>query len=488
MANSWVVQQATQFNAVGGNRATAVFPLPLTAGNPILVMLLAIDTGAALDTSPDSSWVANYIDPADPGWIQLSDTQGNTFYQFARIWGDPVNNLTLCGGVGIASLAAPASSSLPGGADAATFIFTPPISSPEKCLIGLVAFEIFDGGYQYAGNEVGGSLLEGSTVSPVASDCLITFATANYPAVPANGTFFYAAGLVVTHDGSILTPGPSHRSDTQPFALAAAVATTVNNRKITLGAQFVASPHTSIIPYTETYQASFGDTPGPGTIINSQTCCFEAALYNTPLAQVAPPLFFPPPTAYLSMQSVTLTSPGSDAIYYTLDGSPPTNSLRYTGPLSVSVTTTIKAVAVKAGLANSPIVGATYTLPERIGLQTVVTGNVNTILGLSPKTNYYKSGTVRFTLVPPVGFTGRCTPGGPDFPGGPPLADPLWVDVPIDPSGTFSATLQGNDWIVPAGTLYRVSYLVPNVSFTPRCYVIAGNKLDLNVALPVSQG
>ena len=67
---------------------------------------------------------------------------------------------------------------------------------------------------------------------------------------------------------------------------------------------------------------------------------------------------------YTSAQSVTLSSPGADAIYYTLDGSTPTHSSTlYTGPITVYSTTTINAIATKAGLTDSTVATATYTFP-----------------------------------------------------------------------------------------------------------------------------
>jgi len=49
-------------------------------------------------------------------------------------------------------------------------------------------------------------------------------------------------------------------------------------------------------------------------------------------------------------------------IHYTTDGSTPTaESAAYNGPITLSNTTTIKAIAVKAGLANSAVFSATYT-------------------------------------------------------------------------------------------------------------------------------
>jgi len=71
---------------------------------------------------------------------------------------------------------------------------------------------------------------------------------------------------------------------------------------------------------------------------------------------------------------VTLTSATvSAAVYYTTDLSEPTtSSTLYTGPIIISNDITIKAIAVKPGLTNSPVVSFTYTvkmpilLPESI--------------------------------------------------------------------------------------------------------------------------
>jgi hypothetical protein len=75
----------------------------------------------------------------------------------------------------------------------------------------------------------------------------------------------------------------------------------------------------------------------------------------------AMPSFSPPPATYNTPQSVTLTdsTPGA-TIYYTTNGSTPTAaSTPYTGPIPVSTTTTIKAIAV-GGSGVSSVVTATY--------------------------------------------------------------------------------------------------------------------------------
>ncbi|RSN13624.1 hypothetical protein DMC63_27020 [Streptomyces sp. WAC 05977] len=79
---------------------------------------------------------------------------------------------------------------------------------------------------------------------------------------------------------------------------------------------------------------------------------------------VASPTFDPPGGSYPSARSVTLSSATAGAtIRYTVDGSTPTaSSTVYTGPITVSATSTISAIAFKSGSANSPVASASYTI------------------------------------------------------------------------------------------------------------------------------
>ena len=88
------------------------------------------------------------------------------------------------------------------------------------------------------------------------------------------------------------------------------------------------------------------------------------ATYTINLPQVATPTFSPAAGTYTSAQSVTISSTTSGAtIYYTTDGSTPTTSSSvYSSAISVSSTTTIKAMAVKSGYTNSEVATATYTI------------------------------------------------------------------------------------------------------------------------------
>ncbi|MFL6353769.1 MAG: chitobiase/beta-hexosaminidase C-terminal domain-containing protein, partial [Bryobacteraceae bacterium] len=84
------------------------------------------------------------------------------------------------------------------------------------------------------------------------------------------------------------------------------------------------------------------------------------------LPAAATPDFSPAAGTYSSPQSVTLSdnSAGTN-IYFTTDGSAPTSSSTvYTSPLSVSTTTTIKAMAAAAALSPSAVGSATYTIQQ----------------------------------------------------------------------------------------------------------------------------
>ena len=83
------------------------------------------------------------------------------------------------------------------------------------------------------------------------------------------------------------------------------------------------------------------------------------------------PTFSPAAGVYTSAQNVAISTETEDAdIYYTTNGSAPTtNSSKYISPMSVSETTTIKAMAVKSGCENSAIESATYVILQHAGTE-----------------------------------------------------------------------------------------------------------------------
>ena len=87
--------------------------------------------------------------------------------------------------------------------------------------------------------------------------------------------------------------------------------------------------------------------------------------YSHPVIEtVATPTFSPAAGEYATAQNVTIACATEGAsIYYTLDGTDPTaNSTAYTEAITISDTTTVKAIAMKEGMNNSEIASATYII------------------------------------------------------------------------------------------------------------------------------
>lgn len=83
-----------------------------------------------------------------------------------------------------------------------------------------------------------------------------------------------------------------------------------------------------------------------------------------PITQVADPTFSPAGGTYLGPQSVDLYDATSNStIYYTINGTTPTtSSLKYTGPITVSTTESLRAIAVAPGETSSAVTSAAYTI------------------------------------------------------------------------------------------------------------------------------
>ena len=80
--------------------------------------------------------------------------------------------------------------------------------------------------------------------------------------------------------------------------------------------------------------------------------------------QVAAPVFSPAEGTFTTASTQIKLSCGTSGatIYYTMNGSTPSpSSTRYTGAVTISSTTTFKAIAVKSGMADSDVVNKTYT-------------------------------------------------------------------------------------------------------------------------------
>jgi len=128
---------------------------------------------------------------------------------------------------------------------------------------------------------------------------------------------------------------------------------TVDGSTPTVGSPVYTAPIT--INGTTTIQA-IASAPG-----FDQSTVASAAYIDS--AQVGTPVFSPASGIYTQPVSVTISdsTPGA-TIYYTTDGTAPTtSSTKYTGPVSVSTSETLNAIAVASGLANSIAGSASYT-------------------------------------------------------------------------------------------------------------------------------
>ena len=89
-----------------------------------------------------------------------------------------------------------------------------------------------------------------------------------------------------------------------------------------------------------------------------------SAGYTINLSAAATPAFSPEGGTYNGTQTVTITDATSGAnIYYTLDGTTPTTqSTLYTGPVAITASATLSAIAAASGYSNSGVESATYTI------------------------------------------------------------------------------------------------------------------------------
>ncbi|HTQ32503.1 MAG TPA: chitobiase/beta-hexosaminidase C-terminal domain-containing protein, partial [Opitutaceae bacterium] len=81
--------------------------------------------------------------------------------------------------------------------------------------------------------------------------------------------------------------------------------------------------------------------------------------------QVSAPVFSPAGGTYATAQNVTITSPTTGAlIRYTTDGSTPSETAGtvYSGPVNISATTTLQAIAYVPGFVDSPVTSASYAI------------------------------------------------------------------------------------------------------------------------------
>jgi hypothetical protein len=187
------------------------------------------------------------------------------------------------------------------------------------------------------------AIATGYSLSPVASKAYV------YSALPpATAPSFSLAG------GTYNTPQMLTLTDATPGAT---IHYTTNGTTPTAASTLYAGPIT--IASTETVQAVAIATGYSLSPVSSKAYTY------TPLPLATAPYFSLAGGHYTTAQMLTLTdtTPGA-SIYYTTNGTMPTTaSTKYTGPITISTSETVIAIAVAAGYTNSNPASKAYVIP-----------------------------------------------------------------------------------------------------------------------------
>lgn len=199
-------------------------------------------------------------------------------------------------------------------------------------------------------------------------------------AAPNNGTNAFVARLNVTAQVTPVATATAVTSSKNPATVGAQVTYTA-----TVSARSGTARPTGNVVFSingkavETIQLNLGSKAtlsgsfsiaGRYTIEASYTGGSQFEASSGQLAEVidarpaAAPVFTPPPGTYTAAQSVKMSdATAGAAIHYTTNGSAPgASSPKYSGPIRVGMTTTIRAIAIAPGHPNSAIVEAIYVI------------------------------------------------------------------------------------------------------------------------------
>ncbi len=184
--------------------------------------------------------------------------------------------------------------------------------------------------------------------------------------------------------------------------------------------------------------------------------------------QVATPTFSLPSSVYYTPQTMTISDATAGAkIYYTFDGTTPTtSSYLYAGPISLTQSRTIKAIAVATGMTNSTVAATIITLTVAnpslspaggtySGAQTV------TVTSATPSATFYYTTNGQSPTTSSTRYTGPITVGASE------TLKVLGGRTGFSPSGIVSATYTITSGTVtatptfsPAGGTYTAAQTV----------------------------
>lgn len=115
--------------------------------------------------------------------------------------------------------------------------------------------------------------------------------------------------------------------------------------------------------YAESKWAGSAESVTFTVTANAQISTILVTLADKPVVEVEAPVITPDTGTYSEAQTVTITAAEGNSIFYTLDGTEPSDaSTVYEGPFTVSETTTIKAIATNDDDVASPVATSVITI------------------------------------------------------------------------------------------------------------------------------
>jgi arginine exporter protein ArgO len=181
----------------------------------------------------------------------------------------------------------------------------------------------------------------------------IAIETGNTPSPVASASYTLNQGLAAP----TFSPAAGTYPTSQPVTISAAAGTTIyyttNGTTPTTTSSVYGSPIT--VSSTETLNAIAAES-------GLTTSSAGSAAY-TIAPQLSTPTFSPGAGTYTTSQPVTISAAAGTTIYYTTNGSTPTTSSSvYGGPITVSSTETLNALAAENGFTTSTVGSAAYTI------------------------------------------------------------------------------------------------------------------------------
>jgi hypothetical protein len=230
---------------------------------------------------------------------------------------------------------------------------------------------------------------EGSSAPVVAAPTAISASGTTYSVPPASFiALTYTAGGTSTLAPPTFSPGSGTYAGTQTVMISFPPGSTgcvgINTTPLASTAGTCGAGGTT---YTGPITVTSSETVNAiATQAGSSNSAVATAVYNINLPAAAAPTFSPVSGTYTGAQTVTISTatPGA-TIYYTTDGTTPTTSSSvYNGPITVSSSETLEAIAAETGYTQSAVATGKYTINSGSAIVSFYPGTLSYLSQSSP--------------------------------------------------------------------------------------------------------